>query len=420
MQQLSGRSLSPGIASGQIVVFDPLPGRRTNIDRNRPVIIAARGLTPKDTVGFRKESVAAFIVENGADNSHVAILARAMGKPAIAGVHIDPTWDGCPAIINGETGGIVIEPDEGQFTNFLEQKKLRARQEIHMRESYSGKPTSTRSGRKIDLLANITSPADIQSVLDSDAEGIGNFKTEFMLLDRTSLPDEQEQFEIYKELACAMGDRLVVIRTFDIGVDKVPEYVEHTKEENPALGYRAIRLCLDHPEIFIPQLRAILRASAYGNVAIMYPFVISVDEVRKIKDIMREIMADLKNQHVSFNENIEQGIMIETPASVIMSRELAQVVDFFSIGTNDLTQYTLAIDRNNPSLGNHGNAYHQAILRSIEYVIKNAHAENIWVSISGELGSDTSMTEFFLDCGLDALTVSPGKILNLRKTICDL
>ncbi len=420
MQELVGVALSSGMASGRIVVYEPWIDMRALSCQIEPIIIVAKDLTPRDTVQFGKLNVVAFVVEKGTDNSHVAILAKTMGRPAVTGIDIDTGWDGRFALVDGCVGNIIIDPDEQQRVFFFQKKESQSQQEILIKQCYVGRPTKTTSGKKVDLLANIASPSDIRSVLDNDAEGIGNFKTEFMLLDKERFPDEQEQFEIYRSIARAMGGRRVVIRTFDIGADKMPEYVNHVKEENPALGYRAIRIGLDYPNVFIPQIRAILRASAYGNVAVMYPFVISTDEIKTIKSIVRNIMEELKKQNIPFNEKIEQGIMIETPAAVIMSRELAGLVDFFSIGTNDLTQYTLAIDRNNPQLNRFNNIYHPAILRSIEYVVKNAHEANIWVSISGELGSDESMTELFINYGVDALTVSPNKILKLRKRICDL
>ena len=417
MEIINGRVLCEGLAFRRIVIFQPHATLRIPQDSPMPVIVVADDLTPYDTVGFDKKRIAAIVVGKASTNAHVAILARVMDIPVITGIRMNPDWESKPAIVNALEGTLVIEPDDEERKQFETRKKQLLEQQESLK-SYRNKKTLTPKGKAIPVYANIANSDDIDSVLANGAEGIGNFKTEFMYLSSGGFPTEAFQFEIYKNLALRMGDRKTIIRTLDIGVDKIPPYFNLGKEDNPALGYRAIRICLDHPEIFIPQLRAILRASVYGNLAIMYPMIVSEEEVAQIKSWVEQVKADLEREGIPFNNNMEQGIMIETPAAVIMSRELAKMVDFFSIGTNDLTQYTLAVDRHNPQLEPISNPYHPAVLRSIEYVIRNAHEQHIWVEISGEIASDLSMTKYFVENGIDALAVSPHKILSLRKAIC--
>jgi len=417
--QYKGLSISQGYNIGEVCFFNKSRGGLSPRKKGQPIIVAASKLTPQDTMGFRKFNIVGIIVEEGSPNSHVSILAKVMDIPAIVVNKCLPQWNEKTAIIDGLTGSLIIEPDEEDISDFY-QKIEEIKKEKEILADFKGERTITKNGLPIKLYANITGLDDIDSVLANDAEGIGNFKTEFMFLNAKDFPSEEFQFDIYREIVKKMGRKKVVIRTLDIGADKTPNYFHLPKEDNPALGYRAIRICLDKQDIFLTQIKAILRASAFGNVSIMYPMITSESEIISIKKIVNRAMRDLSEEGIPYDEQIEQGIMIETPASVLISRELAQLVDFFSIGTNDLTQYMLAADRANKKVNEFVNPYHPSILRSIEYVIKNAHEEGIWVSISGELGSDLSMTKFFIDHGLDALTVSPNKILELKKEISNI
>ncbi|MBT1172819.1 phosphoenolpyruvate--protein phosphotransferase [Bifidobacterium sp. MA2] len=381
-------------------------------------IILAEDLAPSETVQLDRAKVLGFVTAKGSSNSHTAILARTMGLPAIIGIgdSFDPDDDGHTAVIDGTSGLVFVDPDESTLAEYRGRK---AKYEEHLRllQELKGKPTETKDGRKVRLYANIGRPSDVTAVLANDAEGIGLFRSEFLYLESEDYPTEEFQFEAYKEVAQKMGDRLVVIRTLDIGADKQVGYFNLEHEDNPALGYRAIRICLTRPKIFKVQLRALLRASVYGNIAIMLPMITSVQEVRDARKILDEVKDELRGEHIDFNEHIQVGIMIETPASVIMADELAAEVDFFSIGTNDLTQYTLACDRQNPNLGRFADPHSPAVLRMIRMATEAAHRHGIWCGICGELGADLSLTDAFLEIGLDELSVSPTSVLPLRDAI---
>ncbi|MCI9139052.1 phosphoenolpyruvate--protein phosphotransferase [bacterium 1XD42-8] len=383
-----------------------------------PVILVAEDLAPSETVQMDKSKLLGFITRLGSSNSHTAILAKTMSIPAIIGVDIQKEWNGKLAIIDGYKGLITIEPEEDYLKEMTEKMEEEERQKQLLKE-LKGKETVTLDGRSIHLYANIGGVGDTASALQNGAEGIGLFRSEFLYLEQDHYPTEEEQFQAYKTVAENMAGKKVIIRTLDIGADKQVEYFNMEKEENPAMGYRAIRICLDRIDIFKTQLRALLRASAFGNISIMFPMIISVDEVMRIKEILEDVKMELKGQGFVYKE-VEIGIMIETPASVFMSDELAKEVDFFSIGTNDLTQYTLAIDRQNPKLDSIYDAHHPAVLRSIQMVVDNGHKNGIWVGICGELGADTSLTETFLRMGIDELSVSPSFVLEVRKTVRDL
>ena len=380
-----------------------------------PVIIAAEDLAPSETVQMDKSKLLSFVTRLGSTNSHTAILARTMGIPALIGVDIDESWNGKTGIVDGYAGKVIIDPDEATLAEY-KKKKAADDEQKKLLQALKGKENVTKSGQKINLYANIGSPKDLATALENDAGGIGLFRSEFLYLDSDDYPTEEEQFTAYKTVLEGMKGKKVIIRTLDIGADKQVDYFELDKEENPALGYRAIRICLTRPEIFRTQLRALYRASAYGNLAIMYPMIISVDEVRKIREFSKQVREELKAEGVTVGE-VEEGIMIETPAAAVMSDELAKEVDFFSIGTNDLTQYTLAIDRQNSKLDPFYDPHHPAVLRLIQTVTDNAHKAGIWSGICGELGADTTLTETFLKMGLDELSVSPGSILPVRKMI---
>lgn len=382
-----------------------------------PAIIVAEDLAPSETVQLDKKLILSFVTIQGSPNSHTAILARTMGIPALVGTSIPPEadLDGKMAIVDGTTGVLYVEPEEG----LLREMEGRKEEEVRKRElllEMKGQESITADGHRVRLYANIGNIDDLAAVLENDAEGIGLFRSEFLYLQRDTYPTEDEQFAIYKKVAETMAGKTAIIRTLDIGADKQCEYFGLEKEENPALGCRAIRICLKRPEIFKTQLRALYRASAFGRLAIMYPMIISPEEVRRIKKITEEVKRELRTQGIEYGEP-EQGIMIETPAAVMMSRELAREVDFFSIGTNDLTQYTLAIDRQNQNLEEFYDPHHPAIMRMIEMTVQNAHAEGIWVGICGELGGDREVTDSLLRMGVDELSVSPGNILPLRKAI---
>lgn len=384
---------------------------------DEPVIIVADDLAPSETVQMDKSKVLSFVTIHGSLNSHTAILARTMSIPALVGTNIDAAdaLNGRFAVVDGAAGKLYVEPDEETIQQ-LEQKKQAFLEQKELLETLKGKENVTLDGRKIMLYANIGNSKDLATVIQNDAGGIGLFRSEFIYLERDHFPTEDEQFQIYKQVAQTMAGKRVIIRTLDIGADKQCDYFEMEKEENPAMGCRAIRICLTRPEIFKTQLRALFRASAFGKVAIMYPMITSVSEVRRIKEIVAEVRAELDAQGVAYGE-VEQGIMIETPAAVMISDDLAAEVDFFSIGTNDLTQYTLAIDRQNIKLDEFFDPHHPAVLRMIQMVVENAHKKGIWVGICGELGADLSLTQTFLKMGVDELSVSPGRILPLRKIV---
>ena len=397
-------------------VISVLTGRTTDGDLGEePVIVVAEDLAPSETVQMDKSKLLAFVTRLGSSNSHTAILARTMNIPALIGVDIKEEWNGKMAIVDGKTGTFYVDPDVATLEKYLAEKK----KEEEARELLSqlkGQPDETVDGRHIHLYANIGSVADVTNVLANDAAGIGLFRSEFLYLEKDDYPTEEEQFQVYKTVAQNMAGKKVVIRTLDIGADKQVDYFNMEHEENPAMGYRAIRICLDRVEIFKTQLRALYRASAFGTISIMFPMIISVKEVQEIKKICAEVRAELDANGIEYGD-VELGIMIETPAAVIISDLLAKEVDFFSIGTNDLTQYTLAIDRQNSKLDNIYDSHHPAILRMIQMVIDNGHKENCWVGICGELGADTSLTEQFVKMGIDELSVSPTFVLPVRKVI---
>ena len=387
------------------------------VESQEPSIIVADDLAPSETVQRDKDKVLSFVTVHGSLNSHSAILARTMGIPALVGTKlpVDDTVNGKLGIVDGTNGIIYVDPDEvtlGKMKEFqkieLEKKKLL--------ETLKGKENITLDGQKILLYANIGNTKDLATVLQNDAGGIGLFRSEFIYLEREDYPTEEEQFQIYKAVAETMAGKRVIIRTLDIGADKQCDYFKMEKEENPAMGCRAIRICLKRPEIFKTQLRALLRASVYGKIAIMYPMITSVKEIQRIKDIVTQVKAELEEKGVEYREP-EQGIMIETPAAVMISDQLAKEVDFFSIGTNDLTQYTLAIDRQNTALDEFYDPHHPAVLRMISMVVNNAHKAGIWAGICGELGADRELTKEFLVMGVDELSVSPGNILPIRKIV---
>ena len=387
-------------------------------EMSEPCIIAADDLAPSETVQLDKSKVLGFATMYGSSNSHTAILARTMNIPAVIGLGeaLSQEYDGKSAVIDGFTGTLYIDPDEKTLAE-MQEKRARDLEQKALLEQLKGKENVTKSGQKINIYANIGNVSDVGAVLKNDAGGIGLFRSEFLYLENTDFPTEEQQFVVYKQVAENMAGKKVIIRTLDIGADKQVDYFGLDKEENPALGYRAIRICLTRPEIFKTQLRALYRAAMYGNISIMFPMIISVDEIHRIKAIIAEVKGELKNEGIPYKEDVELGVMIETPASVMISRDLAKEVDFFSVGTNDLTQYTLAIDRQNAKLDEFYNPHHPAILSMIRMAAENAHAEGAWIGICGELGADLELTEEFLKMGLDELSVSPSMVLPLRKKI---
>lgn len=382
---------------------------------DEPVILAAKDLAPSETVQMDKSKLLGFVTELGSSNSHTAILARTMNIPALIGIPVSEEMNGKVAIIDGVNGELIIDPDEEVLFAYKEKKKEEDRQRELLLQ-LKGKEDVTLDGKKIRLYANIGSVGDVARVLANDADGIGLFRSEFLYLEKDTFPTEEEQFQAYRTVAETMAGKKVIIRTLDIGADKQADYFQLDHEENPAMGYRAIRICLDRPEIFKTQLRALLRASAYGNIGIMYPMIISVNEVLRAKKYVEEIKAELDEKGIPYGE-IEQGVMIETPAAVMISAQLAKEVDFFSIGTNDLTQYTLALDRQNAKLDPIYDSHHPAVLEMIRMTVENGHKGNCWVGICGELGADTTLTETFLKMGIDELSVSPGSVLPIRDII---
>lgn len=390
---------------------------RTDNDFAEPVIIVARDLSPSETVALDKSKIMAFVTVEGSAASHTAILARTMNIPALIGVNIDIDLlkDGTEALVDGFRGEFLLDPSE--------ERRLQARAEMEKEAeklallmTLKGKEDVTLSGRKVNLYANIGSISDLVYALENDAAGVGLFRSEFLYIGKKQLPDEEEQFAIYKQAAQNLAGRKLIVRTLDIGADKQAEYLNLPVEENPALGYRAIRICLTRPEIFKTQLRALYRAAVYGNISIMYPMIISVEEVQAIREISARVKAELAAEQIPYKD-VEEGIMIETPAAVMISDELAGLVDFFSIGTNDLTQYTLALDRQNAKLEPFYNPHHKAVLKMIRMVVENGHKAGIWVGICGELGADPLLTEEFVEMGVDELSVAPSEILRLRRKI---
>ena len=390
-------------------------GKSREEDFNEPVILVAEDLTPSETVQLDKSKVLSFVTRLGSTNSHTAILARTMNIPALIGIDFTEDMDGKFAIVDGSEGLLIVEPDEDTLAGY-EKKKAKLDREAQLILDLKGKENITLDGRKINLYANIASVGDVASALSNDAGGIGLFRSEFLYLENHDYPSEEEQLKAYRTVVENMAGKKVIIRTLDIGADKQVDYFNLDKEENPAMGYRAIRICLDRVDVFKTQLRALFRAAYYGNLSIMYPMIVSLDEVRRIKEIVAEVKAELDAEGIPYGD-AQQGIMIETPASVFMSRELAEEVDFFSIGTNDLTQYMLACDRQNPHLESVNDPHHPAVLRAIEITIKNGHEAGIWVGICGELGADTSLTETFIKMGVDELSVSPSRILRVREAV---
>ena len=382
-----------------------------------PVIIVADDLSPSETVVLDKSKILAFVTVHGATNSHTAILARTMNIPALIGVDMDLSnlVSGIEAAVDGFAEEFIIEPERETRTTILARMETEKKQKELLQE-LKGKETVTLGGKKINLYANIGDTEDLKYVKENDAEGIGSFRSEFLYIGKNQLPGEEEQFRIYKKVAEEMGGKKVIIRTLDIGADKQADYLNLDKEENPALGYRAIRICLTQREIFKTQLRALYRAAVYGNIAIMYPMIVSTEEVEMIKQISENVKEELKAESIPYKD-VEEGVMIETPAAVMISDELAKMVDFFSIGTNDLTQYTLAIDRQNEKLDAFYNPHHKAVLKFIRMVVENAHREGKWVGICGELGADITLTETFVEMGVDELSVAPGVVLKLRQII---
>ena len=392
---------------------------KSKVVTDEPVIILADDLAPSETVQLEKDKVLSFVTVHGSVNSHTAILARTMGIPALVSTEMELTddLDGKLAVVDGNHGMIYMEPD-AETMEKMEALKKEEEEKKELLQTFKNKESVTLDGKKVLTYANIGNVKDLALVLRNGAEGIGLFRSEFLYLESETYPTEEEQFEVYKKVAETMAGKRVIIRTLDIGADKQADYFELAKEENPAMGVRAIRICLTRPEIFKTQLRALFRASAFGNIAIMYPMITSLSEIAQIKAIVEEVKAELDADNVPYGTP-EQGIMIETPAAATISDLLAEEVDFFSIGTNDLTQYTLAIDRQNQSLDSFFDAHHIAVLRMINQTIQNAHKAGIWCGICGELGADSDLTELFLAMGIDELSVSPGRLLTIRRLICE-
>ena len=385
---------------------------------DEPGIVAASDLAPSETIQLDKSKVLGFATQFGSSNSHTAILARTMAIPAVIslGESLTEEMNGHMAIIDGYTGVLYVDPDEETLKTMTAKREESLREKAEL-EALIGQDNVTKSGRKINVYANIGSIDDANSAMACDAGGVGLFRSEFLYLDSRDFPTEEAQFAAYKAAAQIMDGRKVIIRTLDLGADKQVDYFNLGKEDNPALGYRAIRICLTQPEIFKTQLRALYRAAAYGNIAIMFPMIISVKEIHRIKEIITEVKEELRREGKKFREDVELGVMIETPASVMISRDLAKEVDFFSVGTNDLTQYTLAIDRQNEKLDSFYDSHHPAVLAMIKMAADNAHAEGKWLGICGELGADTTLTQTFVDMGIDELSVSPGMVLRVRRQV---
>ena len=382
------------------------------------VILAADDLAPSETLQLDTDKILGFVTSGGSTNSHTAILARTLGITAVVntGTQLHTDVEGKTVIVDGFTGTVYLDPDSATLDK-MKKKQAEAEERKIRLEAYRGKESVTVDGYKVNVFANIGNPDNVPQALANDAEGIGLFRSEFLYLENATYPTEEQQFEAYKKTVEMMGGKTVVIRTLDIGADKKVDYFDLKAEENPAMGMRAIRICLTRPTLFKTQLRALCRASAYGKIASMFPMIISVDEVRRSRELLRQVQNELRHEGIAFDESMEVGIMIETPAAALISDELAKEVDFFSIGSNDLTQYTLAIDRQQTDLDNFFDPHHPALLRLIEMTVKNGHKEGIWVGICGELGADLSLTEDFLRMGVDELSVSPPSVLPLREKI---
>ena len=414
-EYMKGRAADVKDISDRIISI--LNGSSIGFEFDAPVILSAEDLTPSETIQMDKEMVLAFVTTGGSKSSHTAILARMLGIPAIISMDLDiENHHGKHVIVDGEKGHVYIEPDDAT-TEQMKQKQAKQQERNKLLKELKGKENITSTGKTIDIYANIGDVSDVEMVLANDAGGIGLFRSEFLYLSTTDYPTEEFQFNAYKAVAEKMNGKKVIIRTLDIGADKQIDYFDLPKEENPALGLRAIRICLTRPDIFKTQLRALLRASHYGNIGIMFPMIISVKEVIEIKAVVEAVKAELRAEGIPFDENIDLGIMIETPAAAMISDKLAEELDFFSIGTNDLTCYTLAIDRQNASLERFDDPHHEALLRLIELTVTNAHKAGIWAGICGELAADTSLTEFFINIGVDELSVSPPYVLPLREKV---
>lgn len=387
---------------------------------DEPVILAADDLVPSETARLDRQRVLAFVTAQGTGSSHTAIFARTMGIPAVVGLGdaLLPDYDGREVYVDGAAGEVYIDPDPETEAQLISRREALLRLRQHA-EQYRGVPATTPEGKRIQLCANIGSPKDLEAVEQGDGDGIGLFRSEFLYLGRDDYPSEEDQYRAYRQVAQAMAGRMVVVRTLDIGADKQASYFALPQEENPAMGMRAIRICLTRPQVFRTQLRALYRASVHGNLAIMFPMITSLEEVRQVKEICRQVRQELQEAGVPFRAETPLGIMIETPAAALISDRLAPEVDFFSIGTNDLTQYTLAVDRQNGSIGAFCNPHHEAVLRLIRYTAEQAHQAGIWVGICGELAADPSLTQTFVEMGIDELSMSPGKILETKARILD-
>ncbi len=399
------------------LVENLMDGESRRPDLTEPAVLVAEDLSPSETMQMDRGKVLAFVTVHGSAVSHTAILARMMGIPALTEVHVDleGLYEGMTAVVDGECGQVIFEPSE-EVRERAEAKIQTEREKKRLLQKLKGKESITLDGKRISLCANIAHMSHMEAALENDAEGVGLFRSEFLYMDRLDFPTEEEQFQVYRQAVQAMDGRKVIIRTLDMGADKQADYFKLEKEENPAMGYRGIRICLKQTDIFKTQLRALLRAAVYGNLSIMYPMIISVEEVRKIQELVQEVQKELEDNQIPCRLP-EQGIMIETPAAVMVSDELAELVDFFSIGTNDLTQYTLAVDRQNGKLEDFYQPHHKAILRMIQMVVENAHKRGIWVGICGELAADLELTEVFLRMGVDELSMAPSMVLKVREVV---
>ena len=388
------------------------------IDSDVPVLLASDDLAPSETIQLDKTKILGFVTSFGSSSSHTAILARTLGIPSVVGLgdQLDPVYEGRQVVVDGATGAVIIDPTEDVLADFMKKREEQLRQQALL-QTLKGQPNETKDGKSIRIYCNIGSPEDVDSVLVNDGGGIGLFRSEFLYLNSKTYPTEEEQFEAYKKVLTDMGDKEVIIRTCDIGADKQIDYFELPKEENPAMGMRALRISLSRPGFFRTQLRALYRASAYGNLGIMFPMVTSVWEVRETKKLIESVKKELDEEGLPYSDHVEIGIMIETPAAAILSDRLAKEVDFFSCGTNDLTQYTLACDRQNNDLGRFYDPHHLSVVRLLKMVVENAHKNGVWVGICGELGADLEMTETFLAIGVDELSVTPRAVLPLRNKV---
>ena len=399
------------------LVENLMGGESRRPDLTEPSVLVAEDLSPSETMQMDRGKVLAFVTVHGSAASHTAILARMMGIPALTGVPVDleGLHEGMTAVVDGDQGQVIFDPSE-EVREWAKAKIQTEREKKRLLQKLKGKESITLDGKRISLCANIAHMSHMEAALENDAEGVGLFRSEFLYMDRQDFPTEEEQFQVYRQAAQAMDGKKVIIRTLDMGADKQADYFKLEKEENPAMGYRGIRICLKQTDIFKTQLRALLRAAVYGNLSIMYPMIISVEEVRKIQELVQEVQKELEDNQIPCRLP-EQGIMIETPAAVMVSDELAELVDFFSIGTNDLTQYTLAVDRQNGKLEDFYQPHHKAILRMIQMVVENAHKRGIWVGICGELAADLALTEVFLRMGVDELSMAPSMVLKVREVV---